>query len=379
MSLDALADISRFYGKNPDYVLAGGGNTSWKDGEILYVKGSGLALADVVPESFVKIDRKTLAHIWKKEYPHSSAERESAVLADLMAARKPGEENKRPSVETLLHDIIPFAYVVHLHPALVNGMCCSQLGEQAMIELFGTAAIWIPSANPGYVLSCLVKEAMDAYHRQNGLPASIIFLQNHGVFAGADDVQGIRDLYYMIMSKIKTKIQPAALRSLRSLQSSHSLFCGEKENETMHILKALAGEAVFYCDTNIMALLENRSTFAPVSGAFTPDHIVYSGSEPLFLESQNESDIKNGWAEYINKNNRNPKIAAVQGLGIFGLGVSEKAAFQAVELFKDAVTIALYTASFGGPLCMSAEQVDFINNWEAERFRTKVSFERIGT
>jgi rhamnose utilization protein RhaD (predicted bifunctional aldolase and dehydrogenase) len=161
MSLEALVEISNYYGKNPDYVLAGGGNTSWKDGKTLYVKASGTSLAEVVPDSFVKMDRNALARIWEKQYPESSDERESAVLADLMAARKAGEEKKRPSVETLLHDILPFTFVVHLHPVLVNGLTCSQQGEKAAEEIFGKDAIWIAPVNPGYVLSRIVKTAID--------------------------------------------------------------------------------------------------------------------------------------------------------------------------------------------------------------------------
>ena len=104
MSISALAEIFRHYGANPDYVLAGGGNTSWKNGDTLYVKASGASLADAVPDAFVKMNRKALAAIWEQQYPDSSAERESAVLAGMLAARQAGEEQKRPSVEVLLHD-----------------------------------------------------------------------------------------------------------------------------------------------------------------------------------------------------------------------------------------------------------------------------------
>jgi rhamnose utilization protein RhaD (predicted bifunctional aldolase and dehydrogenase) len=102
----------------------------------MYVKGSGMPLADAAADSFVRMDRAALARIWDRHYPEASEERESAVLADMMAARMPGEEQKRPSVEALLHDLIPFAFVVHLHPALVNGITCSQQGETAMKEIF---------------------------------------------------------------------------------------------------------------------------------------------------------------------------------------------------------------------------------------------------
>jgi rhamnose utilization protein RhaD (predicted bifunctional aldolase and dehydrogenase) len=117
MSLEALAEISRFYGSNPEYVIAGGGNTSFKDQSRLHIKASGTSLATLESGDFVKMEREKLRQIWERTYSPDSGKRETEVLADMMAARSPGEE-KRPSVETLLHDILPFTYVVHLHPAM---------------------------------------------------------------------------------------------------------------------------------------------------------------------------------------------------------------------------------------------------------------------
>jgi rhamnose utilization protein RhaD (predicted bifunctional aldolase and dehydrogenase) len=138
MSIEELTALSRYYGSDPDYVIAGGGNTSFKDESTLYIKGSGTTLSEITSQDFVLMDRPKLAAIWQKPYPEAADEREAAVLADMMAARKPGEEQKRPSVETLLHDILPFVYVVHTHPSLINGLTCSQDGETAMRKIFAS-------------------------------------------------------------------------------------------------------------------------------------------------------------------------------------------------------------------------------------------------
>jgi len=368
MSLEALAEISRFYGKNPDYVLAGGGNTSWKDEATLYVKGSGISLAEAAPDSFVKMDRNALAMIWKKNYPESSDERENAVLMDLMAARKAGEEKKRPSVETLLHDILPFTFVVHLHPALVNGLTCSRQGEKAAEEIFGKDAVWIAPVNPGYTLSKIVKTATDEYKSKNGKAAAVIFLQNHGVFVGDNSVEGIKKIYDGIMEKIGARIK------------RHPDFSDEKIIHDdpqiggyIKTLAGLAGSAVFMRGGEISALVKDRASFAPVSSAFSPDHIVYAGSDPLFVEANTDAGIRDAWAQYVERTGRKPKIAAVQGLGVFGVGASEKAALLALELFRDTIKVAVYSQSFGGPLFMTKDKIDFINNWEVERYRAKVS------
>jgi rhamnose utilization protein RhaD (predicted bifunctional aldolase and dehydrogenase) len=376
--MEALITLSRFYGNNPEYVLGGGGNTSWKDGDTLYVKGSGSSLAEACADSFVKMDRKALALIWEKTYPESGEQRESAVLADMMAARKAGEEQKRPSVEALLHDILPFAFVVHLHPALVNGLTCSQQGEKAVREIFNDDVIWIPSTNPGYILSSLVKTAMGVYYEKHRKFAPVIFLQNHGVFVGADSADGIKELYGEIMSKISDMItRKPDFSDEKRVSACVNAAAVDTQNPIDIIARTLAelagGIVVFMTSGEITALLKNRSSFYPVSGAFTPDHIVYAGSDPLFCEDQTVEGIRRAWKDHAQKTGRNPKIIAVQGIGIFSVGATEKAANLALDLFRDTVKVAVYAESFGGPLFMTADKIDFINNWEVERFRSSVS------
>ena len=123
MGLCELAAMSNRYGSDSRYVLAGGGNTSFKDEKHLYIKGSGTALATIRPEEFVVMERAGVSAIMSASYPESDKEREAAALSDLMDARVRGE-TRRPSVETPLHNLFPFAYVLHTHPTLVNGLTC---------------------------------------------------------------------------------------------------------------------------------------------------------------------------------------------------------------------------------------------------------------
>jgi rhamnose utilization protein RhaD (predicted bifunctional aldolase and dehydrogenase) len=365
MSIDALAEASRYYGANADYVIAGGGNSSFKDKETLYVKASGTALVDAVPEAFVRMDRKALARMWEKGYPTESAVREKEVLADLMAARKDAGEQKRPSVETMIHDLLPFDYVVHLHPALVNGLTCSQQGEEAAKELFADEAIWIPSANPGYVLSLMVKKAMEDHKTKHGQSVAIIFLQNHGVFVGAQTVEEIKGIYRDIIGRIEKKIK------------RRPDFSGESRDAPWEYISAVRGiskgSAAFIRNNEIAAFIKDRASFYPFSSAFTPDHIVYAGSNPMFTEAETEEDGWSDWKRYLDTNGRQPKIVAVRRLGVFGLGPTEKAAALALELLLDAVKVAVYSESFGGPKFMDRDKIDFINNWEVEAFRAKES------
>ena len=380
MNVNELIEISRFYGSNPEYTLAGGGNTSCKDDKTLIVKASGTSLAQATEDSFVKMNRHALSRIWDKTYSDSSDEREKEVLTDLMNARNEGERateaarQKRPSVEALLHDIIPFSFVVHLHPALVNGICCSQDGEAAIKEIFGNDALWIPSTNPGYILSRLVKIEMTEYNKKYQKNASLVFLQNHGVFVGSDSSDGIKRTYEDIMSKIGAKVKnhPDFSDETRIFASS-DLSYKTDVGKIIDTLSGLAGYSCFMQSNAIMRFIKDKNSFYPVSSAFTPDHIVYSGSDPLFTSAKDPVLLKDEWNNHVKKTGRNPKIAAVKDLGVFSAAATEKAACFACDLFKDTVKVAIYSESFKGPLFMTQDKIDFINNWEVERFRSSVS------
>jgi rhamnose utilization protein RhaD (predicted bifunctional aldolase and dehydrogenase) len=288
-----------------------------------------------------------------------------------MAARRPGEENKRPSVETLLHDILPFGYVVHTHPSLVNGLCCSRDGEAKAAELFGGDAVWIPSCNPGYVLCSLVKTAIGAYRSRTGKDAAVILLQNHGVFVGADSIGGIKAVYGRIMGALEKNVKERPDFSGEAAEYGNS-------REISALLARLAGRdsvTVFERNNEFARLTRDASSFYPVSSALTPDHIVYSGSDPLFVNAEDlspESRLEALWKARLEKTGRAPKIAAVQGLGVFGIGASEKAARLSLSLFTDTATVSRYALSFGGVLFMDRDKIDFINNWEVEQYRAKV-------
>ena len=153
MDISTLVKMSNTYGSNPAYVLAGGGNTSVKDDTTLYVKGSGTQLATIKAEEFVKMDRARLNEIMKTEYPADDVKRESAYLADVMAAVTDEDKTKRPSVEALLHNLFAYTYVLHVHPTLINGLTCGKGAKALCKELLGKDVLWIDICKPGYTLA----------------------------------------------------------------------------------------------------------------------------------------------------------------------------------------------------------------------------------
>jgi len=371
-AIEALIAVSNHYGRQTDYVIAGGGNTSWKSATVLHVKGSGQSLGTIRAEGFARMDRKALAALWTKDFSKDTDEREKQVLECLMAARLPGEESKRPSVETLLHDLLPFAYVVHTHPTLVNALTCGRAGQAAFERLFASEAVWIPLVDPGYVLSKVVKDALDAFQKKNGRVAAVIFLQNHGIVVAGDTPAAIQRTYDRIMATLCAEVKTRADLDAQGVDAA-------AEARFLEALvpvakQALGADAVFSVratGSTILGMAADDQGFAPLTSAFTPDHIVYMGVSPVRVD--HASELPRAFAGYTAKYGKPPRVVLTPGLGAFCLGTSAKNAGQAHLLFLDAVKIAVASAAFGGPLFMTKAAIDFIRNWEVEAFRSKVS------
>lgn len=357
-SLAALAAMSNKYGADANFVLAGGGNTSYKDEETLYVKGSGTALATIKPEEFVRMDRSLLNLIRTKQYSEVEAECEAQVLADLMAARREGE-TRRPSVETVLHDLLEWKFVLHLHPASVNGITCSREGQKVIAELF-PAAVWVPNSKPGYTLAMLCMKALSDAKAVTGVCPQLIFLENHGVFFAADTTEEIDSIVADVMGKIASRIHEQP--DLAPLDVHPN-----RIHDIARALQAQCNGETYLAFTATKSVLE----YDPTVGCFTPDHIVYCKAKPLVLSEGD--DIAAKFAAYVAENGHAPRIAYYYGLGVFALGDSQKNANTALTVFLDGVKISVYAKSFGGLSTMPQWLVHFIVNWEVESYRAKVS------
>lgn len=365
MILDELVEFSNRYGRQAELVLAGGGNTSAKQGNTMYVKASGTALATITADGFVKMDRTLLADMFNKKYPETDADREAQALADLMGARLPGEDAKRPSVETTLHSLFPQTFVLHLHPALVNGLTCGRDGEKIARELFGDDFLWVGICRPGYILAKLCCEEIEKYTLRTGKKVSTVILQNHGIFIAADCAEELDAILNKVMSALAQKVtrQPDLSASYETSEKAEKIAC--------KVNKLYSENSCVIYDGNAEArrFAQSLQAAAPLMVPFTPDHIVYCKAFPLFVKNLAELDSK--FEDYKQKHGVSPKIIIAEGLGFFAAGLSEKDAKTAQMLFNDAIKVAVYSESFGGPLHMTEELVDFIINWEVESYRQK--------
>lgn len=376
MSLTKITEISNKYGANPEFVLAGGGNTSYKDAKFLYIKGSGTTLANITESGFVKMNRKKLSAMFSKQYPENAAEREAQVLEDMMDAREKTEQSKRPSVETLLHNLIQYKYIVHTHPSMLNGLTCGADGKKIAKELYGDQVIWIDIIEPGYVLAAKLKEEMDKYKAATGKDADIILLQNHGVFIAANSEREIHKKTKFVFEQIESRItrkpdfRPAEYDKEKAALLAPAIRMLLKSEESSIV--------TFRTNKEVLNFVKDEKAFYPVSSAYSPDHIVYCKPYALFIKASDDMEqqytlIKEGIAAYRKKNGYAPKIIAIQNLGFYAWGTNKKNADICAEVFLDACKIGVYSESFGGPLFMTQYMIDFICNWEVESYRSKVS------
>jgi rhamnose utilization protein RhaD (predicted bifunctional aldolase and dehydrogenase) len=320
------------------------------------------------------MDIEKLLEMVKRELPEgmSNSEREDKALSDMMAARLPGEEAKRPSVESILHAMFPYKFVLHVHPPLINGLTCGVNGEAACGELFGDKAVWIDLTKPGFVLARKCNKILNEHAEKTGKYPQIVILQNHGIFVSADTVEEIDKLMEYVVDKIMSRVSeeprfeviaaPFDMDSLKEITSTlKALYSGDDKNST--------AAALFRTDKLVLSLVSDKELFKPVSKPFSPDHIVNCKDEPLFIES--DADIRAEFNAYKAKKGYNPKIVAVRGFGFFALSEDKKNAGRAQALFVDAIKIATYAKSFGGVNPLDEEFTDFILNWEVEAYRSK--------
>ncbi len=369
--IEDLIEISRFFGANKDYTLAGGGNTSYKNEEYIWVKASGSALATIDEEGFAQLDRKEVQKIRSKEYSTDEQIREVQVKEDLIAANVYPEKKKRPSVETSFHELINYPFVVHMHPTHTNALMCAVNSEEECKRLFGEKVMYIPYA-PGYKLFKAVERAMIPYREQFGRDPEIIFLENHGVFVSGNNISGIKDHYLDITHTI--------LEEIKNASEFQKLEIKEDITRFIPAIKMIAGARVAKLRHSSLHSLfySSAEAFKRASLPFTPDIIVYCKSEYIYLENTDTpehiiEEFKQKYDEFFQKNQYNPRIVLIRDYGLLALEDTANAAETALEVYEDLLKISHFSENFGGPRFLPPEEIEFIDNWEVENYRRKIA------
>lgn len=368
--IEDLIAISRKFGQDSRFVIAGGGNTSYKDENRLWVKASGHALATITEDGFAVLDRTLLNEMGEKAYNEDTAIREEQVKNDLAVACV--TKDRRPSVETSLHNCMGFAFVVHLHPTLVNGLMCSANAEAVCGEIF-PEALYIEYTDPGYTLFKKVYDRINAYKAANGKEPQVIFLQNHGIFVGGDTTAEIEGIYSEILGKLEAKVaalpeggsevSPTVTDVIPAIRQMLS-----RSGRGFKTLKVTKNALVDY-------FLDGSRE--KIAAPFTPDIIVYCKSAYIFIDAESDEEILKQAEEKIEafaaEKGYTPKVLLIKGVGLVAVGDNFKNAQIITDVFTDAMKVAFYAQSFGGEHPMEKAWIDFIDNWEVENYRRKVA------
>lgn len=195
-TIKELIEISQYAGNRADYTQGGGGNTSVKNEEkgLMLIKASGYKLKDINENTaFVAVDRKAISSYYEnvdltveKDY-----EKESAEVSKNSVVALPDMQVLRPSVEVGFHAILK-KYVIHTHSVYANVLTCSKEGEDIANKIFASkdyGFIFLPYINPGFELTLAMKKAIEDYVVKNKKYPEVIFMKNHGLVVNADSVK----------------------------------------------------------------------------------------------------------------------------------------------------------------------------------------------
>ena len=358
MALSVITRLSNCYGANPDFVLAGGGNTSCKDEKYLYVKPSGVSLAKITEKDFVKMERSIIRECFAWNDFANADEREARVKSLMAYAVAPGSSG-RPSVEAPLHELMDFTFVVHLHPAMVNGMTCGKEGAAKCAELF-PEALWVEYVDPGFTLAKVVYDKVQDYKKANGKAPAVIFLQNHGVFVGGNSAEAINEAYENIMNTLK------AYYAKMNVDPAADVYEAAAAEDVMEIAPALRG--ILAAPGSVVSVRSSKP-FAPAAGPLTPDHIVYAKSYALTCEEPSVEAVD----AFAAAKGYKPKVVCVPGKALFAAGNNANGAATTMALAYDAARVERLAGAFGGANYLSDKHRSFIENWEVESYRSKVA------
>ncbi len=353
--LDTIARLSREY-SGPEYVLGGGGNTSCKDEGTLWIKPSGTRVKDMTRDSFVAMDRKKIAELYSMAPTEDAVEREKAVKDMMLAAVRPGSEG-RPSVEAPFHDSFSARYVIHVHPAIVNGLTCAIDGEAAARRLF-PEALWIEYTDPGYTLSMLVRKRLVEYAEAHGREPSLVFLDNHGVIVADDEADGVRATFGNLMDTLAAEYEKAGVPT--ELRQDPAPPAEDARRTESMIRESVGADA---------ASVKWSGPFEAPEGPVSPDHICYAKAWYLLGRPTREAV-----AEFTEERGYPPRVVVLPE-AVFGVGTNEDTARLALLFAQDAARVKQLAVAFGGIEYLGKRSADFIDNWEVEAYRRRLAQE----
>lgn len=371
--LELRVYTSNLLGQSDELVLHGGGNTSVKsqvEGEdILFVKGSGWDLVSIKEEGFAPVKLDTLKKMAKLD---------TLSDTDMVNQQKAAMINKsapNPSVEAILHAIIPFKFVDHTHADAVVTISNSKTGIENIKKVFPNFLI-VPYVMPGFIL------AQKIYEMSKDIDWNTcegIILHNHGIFTFDDDA---KESYYKMISAVTL-----AENFLKENASYELTNIKTKEFNVQSLLEIVSKEKGIdiVCKVNQSPLAVHYSSLDKESitrGVLTPEHIIRTKRIPLVLENddiQNAiNEYKTSYENYFNEFandetmlNPAPNYAIVKNFGLITFGKNEKEANILDDVITHTMNAVLKADKLGGYESISLADSFEMEYWELEQAKLK--------
>lgn len=332
---------SRLLGRDRSLVLHGGGNTSVKLGNVLYVKGTGRDLAAVSESDFAPLDLKCARAVLGRS---SLDNAEMMRLLDRCVARKPAP---RPSIETLLHAAIPHRYVEHTHADAILAVVNTQNGVRIAAEAFGDRAPLVPYRHSGFELAKTCMEVLQAA----GTPSAIgLVLQFHGVVAFGNSARESYENMIRLVECAETYLRARNAWEIRFGNPPAPTRDARAIARLRRSISRLAGYPLLMRtqDDAFHRAFAMRSDLASLvlQGPPTPQHAVYTKRIPLL--GRDVEAYAQAYRDYLrrtlgpdeaNRIDAAPRVVIDPQLGVCALGVSAEQARMTAEFYRHDIEI----------------------------------------
>ena len=389
--LNEMVALSRRFGEDPEFTRGGGGNISVKADGILYIKPSGTSLSTLTPQSVIALDIRPLMELLDASPERPVGGGTDLVMQVAIEARLGLRDDRRPSVETLFHALLPERFILHTHPTTVNAVACATHGAEIAERLFGSSVLWVRYTDPGLPLARAIRDARRSHEERTGKAAPpAILLQNHGLIVVADSTAEIDEICARLVATIKAHLAELPAVSWGNVQRLEAEQARAALGAVGPALRALLAtgsrlKVVTFDDSPVAVSMAGSPLgreFALV-GPLTPDQIVYTGSFPLLVEATADAapdrlvdTLTTAIAARAATEAGAPAIVLVPGLGIFAAGDSAAQADMVQQVFLDAVGVSIEAHRLGGIRPLSDAERQFIELWEAEEYRRRVAVGR---
>ncbi|NPA81192.1 MAG: oxidoreductase [Epsilonproteobacteria bacterium] len=365
---------SNIIGEDENLVLHGGGNTSVKIGDYLYVKGSGWDLSSIKKEGFAAVRLDTLQEMAKLQSLKDSemVKRQKEAMKDKNAPN--------PSIEAILHAIIPFKFVDHTHADAVVTISNSVNGRNLIKELYKDDFLIIDYVMPGFILA---KEIYEKTKNIDWNKIEGIILLNHGVFTFDNDAKKSYEKMLNIVNKAEEFLQKEASLQIEDIETKP---ISKEEMELLgKEISKLRGERVESVvldskEAKYFASLKNVEEIVK-NGVLTPEHVIRIKPFPLIIQNDIKQDIENfakEYEEYFKKFAKDeimldpaPRWGIYKNRAVLIFPKDEKEKKILKDIISHTIKAMLRAEKLGGWKSLNQKDLFDMEYWELEQAKLK--------